>query len=221
MTTLIKLSLASLLVMLMAGPIRADESSAAPTAAVRELQTRWARVNYELTDKAQIAAFEKLVEDAEKLTQNQPEMTEAWIWSGIIKSTFAGAKGGLGALSLAKKARSDLEKAMSMNADALNGSAYASLGTLYFKVPGWPLGFGSDKKAREMLEKALTINPNGIDPNYFYGDFLRDQGEYSSAEKYLVKALNAPPRPNRPLADSGRRKEIQLALAEVRKKMKK
>ncbi len=145
-------------------------------------------------------------------------MAEGWIWSGIIKSTFAGAKGGLGALSLAKGARADLEHAMSLDANALDGSAYASLGTLYFKVPGWPLGFGSDKKARQMLENALTLNPDGIDPNYFYADFLRDQGDYEKAEQHLLKALQAAPRPERPLADKGRREEIDLALTEVREK---
>ena len=51
-----------------------------------------------------------------------------------------------------------------------------SLGTLYYKVPGWPIGFGSDKKAREYLAKALDLNPTGIDPNYFMGEFLFDAG---------------------------------------------
>ena len=36
------------------------------------------------------------------------------------------------------------------------GSAYTSLGTLYFKVPGWPVGFGDEEKAEELLRKALA-----------------------------------------------------------------
>ena len=112
------------------------------SSAVRHLQTRWAQANYQSEGKDQLAAFEELVHDADLMTANNPESAELWIWSGIIKSTYAGVKGGLGALGLAKKAKADLEKAMTIDADALDGSIYTSLGTLYANVPGWPIGFG-------------------------------------------------------------------------------
>jgi len=83
-------------------------------------------------------------------------------------------------------------------------------------VPGWPIGFGSDDKARELLEKALALNPDGIDSNYFYGDFLYRQGDRDGARRVLQKALKAPPRPGRALADEGRRKEIESLLAAMR-----
>ncbi|GFM11811.1 hypothetical protein [Enterobacter sp. M4-VN] len=91
------------------------------------------------------------------------------IWSAIIDSSWAGAKGGLGALSLVKQARSNLEKAIDIDPRALQGSAWTSLGALYYH---WPVGFGDKDKADAMLKKALAINPEGIDPNYFYGDYL-------------------------------------------------
>lgn len=98
----------------------------------------------------------------------------------------------------------------------MGGSAYTSLGSLYYQVPGWPLGFGNDDKAREMLRKGLAVNPDGIDANYFYGHFLLEQGEYADAVPVLEKALAAPARPGRELADQGRRSEIEQALAEAR-----
>jgi tetratricopeptide (TPR) repeat protein len=188
---------------------------------VKALQKRWAEVNYQLRDKAQKQAFEELINQAEQATVDYPQAAETWIWSGIIKSSYAGAKGGLGALSLAKDSRKDLDRAMDLNPNALSGSAYTSLGTLYFKVPGWPLGFGDRERAEELLKKALTLNPDGIDSNYFYAEFLRDQGKYEEAERYLLKAEQAPPRPQRPLADAGRRKEISVALHQVREKLNK
>ena len=186
---------------------------------VEQLQKRWAEVNYTLQEKAQKEAFEALVIQADKAIESYPDSAEVLIWSGIIKSSYAGAKGGLGALSLAKKSKADLEKAITINDTALAGSAYTSLGTLYFKVPGWPLGFGKDKTAKELLEKALTINPEGIDSNYFYAEFLADQHLYGEAEQYLLKAQQAPARPNRPLADKGRHDDINASLQNVRAKL--
>lgn len=182
---------------------------------IQRLQIRWAEVNYELTGKTQLTAFESLIEDAESVTRNYPDRAEGWVWGGIIKSTYADARGGLGALKFAKASKADLETAMKLDPDALNGSAYTSLGTLYYNVPGWPVGFGDDDKAEELLKKALTINPDGIDSNYFYGDFLYGEKRYEEAREYLIRAQNAPPRPGRELADAGRQREIAARLADV------
>jgi Tfp pilus assembly protein PilF len=87
------------------------------------------------------------------------------------------------------------------------GSVYASLGSLYSKVPGWPIGFGSDKKAEKYFKKALAINPQGLDINYFFAEFLADNGKDQLALEYVEKALQAPPMAERPLADKGRRQQ--------------
>ena len=70
-----------------------------------------------------------------------------------------------------------------------------------------------------MLTKGLQVNPNGIDANYFYGDFLRDQKDWKGAEAALTKAIAAPPRPGREIADQGRRKEAQALLGKVRSQL--
>lgn len=195
-----------------------EQAVAQTTAEVTRLQQRWAEVNYQLEGKTQLSAFIQLINDAEALTIKNPESAELWVWSGIIKSAYAGAKGGLGALGFAKKAKTELEKAMTINADALSGSAYTSLGTLYFKVPGWPVGFGDDDKAEELLKKALTLNPGGIDINYFYGSYLVNEKRYAEAREHFYRAQKAEPRMNRPVADAGRQKDIILALEEIQDK---
>jgi tetratricopeptide (TPR) repeat protein len=187
---------------------------------VSELQREWAVANYEIKGDAQIKAYEALIEKADVAVVENSRSAEILVWNGIIKSAFAGVKGGLGALSYAKQARIQLEASLEIDASALNGSAYASLGTLYSKVPGWPVGFGSDKKAVQFLKMALEINPDGIDPNYFYADYLLDKKDYAGAEEYFLKALDAEPRTERPIADAGRKQEIDVALAVVRKKLK-
>ena len=183
------------------------------------IQTDWATANYATPENEREAAFDKLIVRAAAFAQPNPQRAEALIWEGIVLSTAAGVKGGLGALSLAKKSREKLDAALAIDATALNGSAYTSLGTLYHKVPGFPIGFGNDKKAKEYLRKALEINPDGIDPNYFYAEFLYDDDDYASALQYLDKALKAPPRPGRASADEGRRQDIQKLMSAVRKKL--
>ena len=194
----------------------AATAAAAEADAVQALQQRWAEAKYAAEGAQQQQQFEALAAEAAKVKAASPGDPRALIWEGIILASYAGAKGGLGALSLCKSARADFEAALAIDPAAMDGSAYTSLGSLYYQVPGWPLGFGDDDKARELLRKGLEINPQGIDANYFYGDFLRDQGEYVEAVPVLEKALAAPPRAGRELADQGRRAEIEQALAQAR-----
>jgi tetratricopeptide (TPR) repeat protein len=183
------------------------------------IQQAWAKANYETpAGDARKDAFDVLEKRAEAFTKQHPGRAEALIWEGIIESSYAGAKGGLGALGLAKEARSNLEAALKIEPTALNGSAYTSLGTLYYRVPGFPIGFGDHDKARKLLQEALKINPNGIDPNYFYADFLVKEGEYAAALPYLEKAARAPARPGREAADKGRRAEIDALTATAKAK---
>jgi tetratricopeptide (TPR) repeat protein len=184
------------------------------------LQQAWARASYE-TPKgdAQTQAFDALEKRAEVFARQHPTRPEALIWEGIIESSYAGAKGGLGALALCKEARGNLEAALKLDPSALDGSAYTSLGALYYKVPGFPVGFGDDDKAGKLLQKALQLNPDGIDSNYFYAEYLYEQGRYQEALQYLAKAGKAPPRPGRETADKGRRAEIETLAAKVKAKL--
>ena len=183
------------------------------------IQQSWAHIQYELPEDQRTAAFEKLAAQAASFTQERQAVAEAWIWSGIVTSSWAGAQGGLGALSKVKAARADLEKALTLDPKALQGSAYTSLGALYDRVPGWPIGFGDSDKAEQLLKVALQMNPNGIDSLYFWGDHLYRQKRYVEARAALQKALLAAPRPGRESADAGRRKEIETLLVDVNKKL--
>ncbi|HIL92258.1 MAG TPA: hypothetical protein EYG50_05845 [Cycloclasticus sp.] len=184
--------------------------------AIKDLQTGWAKANYQLKGDDQEKSFEMLIVQADNALQMEPTSAELLIWRGIIKSSYAGVAGGLGALSLIKEAKDDLEKAIQIDDVALSGSAYTSLGTLYFKAPGWPISFGDDEKAKELLEKAIFEDQKGIDSNYFYAEFLKEQGDYALAKTHLLRAQYAPKRRGRAIADNGRQDDITQMLREVK-----
>lgn len=187
------------------------------------LSREWAQIKYQMPKAKRKDAFEQLAQKANAITSASPGRAEPMIWEAIILASTAGELRGISqfnAINLVTKARELLLQAKKINATALDGSVYTSLGSLYYQVPSWPLAFGSDKKARSYLTKALQLNPNGIDQNYFYGDFLMSQKDYAGAIKAFEHALAAAPVSGRPVYDAGRREEVRVALAKARKQQK-
>jgi hypothetical protein len=62
----------------------------------------------------------------------------------------------------------------------------------------------------------MAINPKGIDPNYFYAEYLVETRHADEAAAYLERALQAPARPGRQVADEGRRDEARRLLEKVK-----
>ncbi|GAB3776343.1 hypothetical protein GCM10028796_53670 [Ramlibacter monticola] len=184
--------------------------------AVLDLQREWEVTRYQAPPPEREKRFESLAAKARQVSESLPGRAEPLVWEGIILSSWAGEKGGLGALPLVKQAKALYEQAIRIDGNALEGSAYNSLGVLYYKVPGWPVGFGDEDKARELLQKALAINPQGIDPNFFFAEYLVETRHPDQAVAYLERALQAPARPGRPLADQGRREEARALLEKAK-----
>ena len=216
MRSIIKTTVSVLLGLLLSAAVHA----ATPEEIIRPIQDQWAEIKYRTPEKQQAEQYEALVQKSRQIVESHPGLVEALIWEGIVISSEAGARGGLGALSLAKEAKLRFEEALKINDKALGGSAYTSLATLLAKVPGWPIGFGDKARAEDYFKKSLAINPDGIDPNFFYGEYLIDRDRFQEARQYLEKALKAAPRPGRELADNGRRQEIKVLLAKLDKEAK-
>ncbi|HLF12421.1 MAG TPA: tetratricopeptide repeat protein [Gammaproteobacteria bacterium] len=183
------------------------------------IQHEWAAANYQATEKrSREAAFAALVEHATQLSSKYSDRVEAVAWEGIVLSTYAGEVSAMSAMKYAKAARDVLLHAERMGPAALRGGIYASLGALYSKVPGGFMGFGDDEVAAEYFRKALAMDPDNIDSNFFYGEYLMDQGDYADAVTVLTRALQAPTVVGRPLFDAGRRNEIRTLLATAQRK---
>ncbi|WP_157956784.1 hypothetical protein [Salinicola halimionae] len=184
-----------------------------PDSTLFSLMQRWGNVEYQMQGDAQLRAFEDLASEVDTLARNQPDDSHVLTAQGVILASFAKAKGGLGALDLAKQARTVLEKAIAIDPQGEDGSAYVTLGALYQHAPGWPIAFGDDDKARQLLERAVTMRPAGIDTNFYYAQFLEDQGEETEALTYAQRAVDGQARAGRS-SDEALRKEAQNWLAE-------
>ena len=71
------------------------------------------------------------------------------------------------------------------------------------------------RRPRTCCKKALKVNPDGLDANYFYADYLLDEGRGDEALVYLERAAKASDRPGRETADRGRRAEIAALKSRV------
>lgn len=180
------------------------------------LQNEWARIKYQVSGKdAKLAAIAPLEKKAAAISAANPQSADAIIWEAIILATDANITKSLSGLPKVEKARDLLIASLKINPKAMDASAHMTLGSLYYQVPGWPVGFGDDEKAEQHLKAALAINPDGMDTNYWYGEFLLDDGRAGAAIPYLERAVKAPIRENRKVADEGRRKEAQSALSKA------
>ena len=200
-------------------PVRAAEDPALTTA-IRHLQQRWEAIKFTVPEgEAQTQQMNALGQEADAVAARFPDRPDAQIWDGILTSERASMASAFSALGLAKRARDILEKAVAADPRALDAGAPTSLGVLYYRVPGFPIGFGDKAKARNLLERAVHTAPAGLDAWYFYGDFLMAQGEYAKAAEVWRHALTFPPHPDRPLWDKNRRAMIEEQLAMIEPKL--
>lgn len=194
-------------------PVQAADAA---DAEVHRLQSTWEAIKFGVPEgDEQTKQMNALGDDADAVAAKFPDRPEVLIWDGIITSERASLASAFSALGLAKRARDILQNAYEMAPAKLDAGATTSLGVLYYRVPGFPIGFGDKAKARQLLEQATKLAPTGLDAWYFYGDFLYEQKEYSKAAEVFHHALSIPPHPDRPVWDKNRRLVIGERLASI------
>jgi tetratricopeptide (TPR) repeat protein len=179
---------------------------------VQHIESEWASIYYQTPKTKQGDAYLRLLEKTAALTKQFPNDAEPLFWQAVVKATYADHQDAMDALEAIKEARELLLKAIQINPKTMDGSAYVTLGTLYYMAPKWPIAFGDNNEAKIMLETALKINPEGIDANYFFGDFLVSTDRPAEAIKYFEKAAKAPARKEQSFADNQLKAEAKTAL---------
>ena len=168
---------------------------------LQDIESEWAIIHYSTPKKTQQFAYNKLFAKVNKLAIDYPTKAEPLIWEAIIKACNAENVNPVNAIEDIHEAHDLLETAIKIEPTALSGSAYVTLGALYHLTPQWPIGFGDENTAKLLFESALKINPNGIESNHYYADYLLSQDLIGEAEKYFNIALSAPSRTEQKFAD--------------------
>ncbi|MFO1089104.1 MAG: tetratricopeptide repeat protein [Hyphomicrobiales bacterium] len=198
------------------GGAASASDTAGVDAAVHGIALKWEHIKFAVKDSSeQLKEIDALAQEAKAVVDKFPNRPEPVIWEGIVTSEEAGMASMFSALGYAKQARDILERAYKESPAALDAGAPTSLGVLYYRVPGYPVGFGDKSKARSLLEEAVRLAPDGLDANYFYADFLMTQKEYAKAKQVLEHALTLPPHPDRPLWDTNRRIVMKQMIAQI------
>jgi tetratricopeptide (TPR) repeat protein len=179
---------------------------------LNNVESEWASIYYSTPKHKQGTAYLRLLDKTLDLSRRYPGNAEPIFWQAVVKATYADHQDALSALKTIHEARDLLVKAIAINPETMEGSAYVTLGTLYYLAPKWPIAFGDDNEAEKMFQSALKINPDGIDTNYFYGEFLLSIDNPKDAVKYLERAANAPARTEQLYADNQLKEEARLAM---------
>jgi tetratricopeptide (TPR) repeat protein len=210
---------ATLLLVALSVCARAGENPSLKSELLR-LAHDWEHVKLQVSDRDdQETQMANLAQRAGKIAEQYENIPDPTVWLGIItgeQASLASDNGSpMKALELAKRARDILEKVEKTNPETMDAGAPTTLGVLYDRVPGFPIGFGDTARARYYLQEAIRSAPNGLDANFFYGDFLYKHGEQSEAAKVLERALTLPELLNRSIWDKSLRAAIRQTLSEI------
>lgn len=166
---------------------------------INSIESDWARVFYHSSKTDEIAKkeYSRLIARIQRLGIKYPDATEPIFWEANILASRAEHENIFTALVSIKTAKTLLKQVIQKDASTLGGAALVTLGIIHYEMP---LIYGNSV-AEKHLKEALKINPNGVDPNYFYAEFLHSINQAIAAIKYYKFALSAAVRPEQQFAD--------------------
>ena len=136
--------------------------------------------------KVGLAKCDELMKEIEeKEVTNKENPAEVYTWKGIVVAKMAHYKK---SLSLAKEAKSYLEKAVEIDEKNSDAAALNALGIMYHRVPRF-ISFGDNKKSEEYFQRAVKVSSN-LDTNWRYGEFLLEAGKKEEGLQHLKTALS-------------------------------
>jgi tetratricopeptide (TPR) repeat protein len=131
--------------------------------------------------------YDAAVVSAEKAVALDPQSSLYHEWLGKVYGEKASHASMFSALSLAKKARKEFEKAVEL--DEKNFSAYQALIEFDCSAPG--IAGGGEDKARPEIARLASLDP--AEGHYAAGNCRRQKKDFAAAEAEFAQALELHP----------------------------
>lgn len=174
----------------------------------------WDAARYESDDDAeQLTDFRLLEVQTTELVRACPDDPRPRIWLGAILGAEADNVDLITGLQRAGEARDILLPLEDAALDSTDRATLETLlGALYAQAPPFPISFGDRNRAELHFQRALRADPSGIEPNYYYADFLYGERRFDEARRAYDAVLRAPPRPDRDIGDASLRSGARVRL---------
>nr|MCH9699039.1 hypothetical protein [Gammaproteobacteria bacterium] len=180
-----------------------------------QLEHRWAEIRYQTPEKQRLQAFDNELNELSRHPSGCQQSAEYQLIQAMIKGSMAKLQSRLDGLNMIRQIEHHLQTAIKTNPAVMQGMSWTLLGLLYDKSPGWPFSIGDDKAAEQAYQKGLELNPDGVDANYYYGDFLRRKKQSEPARQYLLKASRGKQGHQSEIAFQGRMLDVSRALKKL------
>ncbi len=131
---------------------------------------------------------------AEETIKKFPDHPDGWIRKSIFLGIYGITIGVLNVLSLAKDMRDAALKAYRIDKKYYYAMPCQVLGRLYFKLPPFPLSFGSMDKASKYLYEAMSISPDFAHIYMYLAELEAARGNIKLADEFLSKIPSIHPR---------------------------
>jgi len=141
--------------------------------------------------------YDAAVASAEKAVALDPQSSLYHEWLGKVYGEKASHASMFSALSLAKKARKEFEKAVEL--DEKNFSAYQALIEFDCSAPG--IAGGGEDKARPEIARLASLNP--AEGHYAAGNCRRQKKDFAVADGEFAQALELHPESTELIYDIG------------------
>lgn len=180
-----------------------------------QLEQHWAVIRYQTPEKQRLQSFENELNEIGGSQLVCQQSAEYQLIQAMIKGSMAKLQSRLDGLKMIRQIEKHLQAAIKINPAVMQGMSWTLLGLLYDKSPGWPFSIGDDKAAERAYQKGLALNPDGIDANFYYGDFLRRKKQSKLAREYLLKASRSNQGDQSEIAFQGRKLDVKRALKKL------
>ncbi|SFK18631.1 TRAP transporter T-component [Nitrosomonas aestuarii] len=144
----------------------------------------YANAEVETEKRKRIELYKICIDTANKSLAVNPDEVGALYWKAIAMGKLSEETGILNAFRMTRAMERLFLRVITLNENYDHAGGHKALGRMYYKLPSFPISFGSNEKALFHLKKAYELYPNDVIVRAFYAELLFDMGQKHEARKH-------------------------------------